>query len=60
VVAVNQIPGSQEKAAHRFCTVGWDMKTPRLVAQWCGQQAKARRLDAAIEANLKGLGYGKR
>jgi hypothetical protein len=36
------------------------MKTPRLVAQWCGQQAKARRLDAAIEANLKGLGYGKR
>jgi type I restriction enzyme M protein len=30
----------------------------RLVAAWQGQQAEAARLDAAIAANLKELGYG--
>ena len=29
----------------------------RLTAQWREQQAEARRLDAAIEANLKSLGF---
>ena len=32
-------------------------KMRRLAAQWHEQQAVARRLDAAIEANLKTLGY---
>jgi type I restriction enzyme M protein len=36
------------------------MKTPRLVVQWHKHQAEARRFDAAIEANLKELGYGGR
>ena len=31
-------------------------KMKRLAAQWREQQAEARRLDAAIEANLKSLG----
>jgi type I restriction enzyme M protein len=30
----------------------------RLVAQWHEQKAEAARLDAAIAANLKELGYG--
>ena len=30
----------------------------RLVAQWRAQQAESAQLDAVIEANLKGLGYG--
>ena len=30
----------------------------RLTAQWREQQAEATRLDAAIEANLKSLGFG--
>jgi len=34
------------------------MKALQLVAQWCEQQAEACRFDAAIEANLKELGYG--
>ena len=33
-------------------------KMQRLSAQWREQQAEAARLDAAIEANLKELGYG--
>ena len=33
-------------------------KMKRLVAQWQEQQAKANRLDAAIDANLKTLGFG--
>ena len=33
-------------------------KMARLSAQWRGQQAEARRLDAEIEANLKRLGFG--
>lgn len=33
-------------------------KMKRLSAQWREQQQEASRLDAAIEANLKGLGYG--
>ena len=32
-------------------------KMKRLVAQWQEQQAEARRLDAAIDANLKALGF---
>jgi type I restriction enzyme M protein len=32
-------------------------KMARLVAQLREQQAEARRLDAAIDANLEGLGY---
>ena len=31
----------------------------RRAATLCRQQAEAARLDAAIEANLKELGYGK-
>ena len=33
-------------------------KMARLATQWREQQAEAGRLDAAIEANLRGLGYG--
>ncbi len=44
---------------HRFCTVVGDMKTPRQVAQWREQKAEASRLDAAIDANFKDLGYGR-
>lgn len=36
----------------------FDEKMGRLVAQLREQQAEARKLDAAIEANMKGLGYG--
>ncbi|MGH3086741.1 MAG: N-6 DNA methylase, partial [Rubrobacteraceae bacterium] len=35
----------------------FDEKMRRLTAQWSGQKTEARRLDAAIEANLKSLGY---
>jgi len=33
-------------------------KMARLSAQWREQQAESAKLDAAIEANLRGLGYG--
>ena len=33
-------------------------KMARITAQWRKQQAEAQRLDAAIEANLKSLGFG--
>ena len=33
-------------------------KMKRLAAQWREQQAEARRLDAAIEENLRRLGFG--
>ena len=33
-------------------------KMKRLSAQWREQQQEASRLDAAIEANLRELGYG--
>lgn len=33
-------------------------KVQRLSAQWREQQQESARLDAAIEANLRGLGYG--
>ena len=33
-------------------------KMARLAAEWSEQQAEARRLDEAIEENLKGLGFG--
>ena len=36
----------------------FDEKLGRLVAQLRGQQAEAAKLDAAIAANLKELGYG--
>jgi type I restriction enzyme M protein len=36
----------------------FEEKMQRLVAQLREQQAEARRLDAAIAANLKELGYG--
>ena len=36
----------------------FDQKMRRLAAQWREQQAEAARLDAAIAANLKELGYG--
>jgi type I restriction enzyme, R subunit len=35
----------------------FEEKMRRLAAQWREQQAEARRLDAAIEANLETLGY---
>jgi type I restriction enzyme M protein len=35
----------------------FEEKMRRLAAEWREQQAEARRLDAAIEANLKTLGY---
>ncbi len=35
----------------------FDQKMARLAAQWREQQAEARRLDAAIEANLNKLGF---
>ncbi len=37
----------------------FEEKMLRLVALWREQQAEAARLDAAIEANLRGLGYGR-
>lgn len=36
----------------------FDQKMRRLSAEWRALQAEARRLDAAIEANLQELGYG--
>ena len=36
----------------------FEEKMARLAAQWRAQRAEAARLDAAIEANLKELGYG--
>ena len=35
----------------------FEEKMARLTAQWREQQAEARRLDSAIEANLKSLGF---
>jgi hypothetical protein len=57
-VTLHRIPGAHVKMVHRFCAVKGDMKTRRRVAQWSEQQVKARRLDAATEANLRELGYG--
>jgi len=37
----------------------FDEKMQRLVAQLQEQMAEARKLEAAIEANLNGLGYGR-
>ncbi len=36
----------------------FEEKMLRLSAQWRGHRATAAKLDAAIEANLKELGYG--
>ena len=36
----------------------FEQKMTRLTAQWREQQAEAARLDAAIETNLKNLGFG--
>ena len=36
----------------------FEEKMKRLVAQWQAQQTEARRLDTAIDANLKTLGFG--
>ena len=36
----------------------FEEKMKRLAAQWRKQQAEGARLDAAIEANLKALGFG--
>ena len=36
----------------------FDEKMQRLTAEWRKQVEEARRLDAAIEENLRGLGYG--
>lgn len=36
----------------------FEEKMARLAAQWRAQRAEAAGLDAAIEANLRGLGYG--
>ena len=36
----------------------FEQKMARLAAQWREQQAEARRLDAAIEVNLRSLGFG--
>ena len=38
----------------------FEEKMARLAAQWREQQAEAKRLDAAIEANLQRLGFGER
>ena len=38
--------------------VPFEDKMARLAAQWREQQEEAQRLDAAIEENLKGLGFG--
>ena len=38
--------------------VPFEEKMTRLAAQWREQQAEAKRLDAAIEANLQRLGFG--
>ena len=38
--------------------VPFEDKMARLSAQWRKQQIEAQRLDAAIEENLKGLGFG--
>ncbi len=35
----------------------FEEKMKRLVAQWQEQQAKAVKLDAAIDANLKAMGF---
>ena len=37
----------------------FEQKIARLTTQWREQQAEARRLDEAIEANLARLGFGK-
>ena len=37
----------------------FEAKMRRLAAEWRAQQAEAVRLDAAIEANLKALGFGR-
>lgn len=37
----------------------FEEKMAQLTAQWQEQQAEARKLDAAIEENLKRLGFGK-
>ena len=37
----------------------FEAKMRRLAAEWRAQQAEAARLDAAIEANLKALGFGR-
>jgi type I restriction enzyme M protein len=42
-----------EEDAERF-----DEKMKRLTATLCAQQTEAAKLDAAIAANLRGLGYG--
>jgi type I restriction enzyme M protein len=36
----------------------FEEKMKRLTTQWRAQREEAARLDAAIEANLKELGYG--
>jgi hypothetical protein len=51
-------PWSPKKAADRCCAMGGDMKTPQLVTQLRQHQVEATKLDAAIAANLKELGYG--
>ncbi len=38
----------------------FEAKMTRLVAEWQAQQAEAAKLDAAIDANLKALGFGDR
>ena len=35
----------------------FEEKVARLIAQWREQQAEAQKLDAAIETNLKALGF---
>ena len=40
--------------------VPFEDKMAQLTAQWREQQAEARRLDAEIEKNLAGLGFGKK
>ena len=38
--------------------IPFEVKMAKLTAQWRERQAEARRLEAVIEANLRGLGYG--
>lgn len=59
---------STTKSTNSGATVGYeaqeddgepfDEKMQRLTAEWRKQVKEARRLDVAIEENLRGLGYG--
>jgi len=49
---------AQAETARQAGGEPFEEKMARLSAQWRKQREEAARLDAAIEANLKELGYG--